>query len=427
MYHVTYIYIETKNQINPYTKQEISPIQLQGYININTHIYLAVVDDKKKIGVIDYCRLCLSSSIVNASAWDEFDNLLTDALVLGYKTTLPAYVPGGIRYNNPVKNWDALATLNTFNLDYGTYTTGSYNLFAYRWTMKDLRISLQDNAREFPNLQRCLPVVNGFTCRPFYDKDAEVLWALDGAHYCWYDYTPATPEVQLLDFTELGEIVPCSIRYRGQYVESHDVLVAEPERSSQWILSFPRYKLSEWTPIVVLAGILVLPDEYKVLSTTSIGIDINKYPLHKALVLKEVYQANPYNETGMFYTTKSPANYLRDEFQSSMSPDTYVLFVHTPRLYINREQVDVWRNGLTINLHNPEGILIANSTHLVKNYHREYTSVGKELTIQNTEVIKRGDDLISNTQIGFVLPSCRHENFEDLNRSGCTIIRILGS
>lgn len=428
MYKVTYIYVETKNQIAPYTRSELSPVQLQSYININTRIYLSVKkDEDKSDSVIDYCRLCLSSDIVNATSWEDFDAQLTDALVLGYKTTLPAYVPGSIMYNNPVKNWDALATLNTFNLDYGTYTTGSYNISAYRWIMKDLRISLQDGAIEFPNLHRCLPVINGFACRPFYDKDEEVLWALDGAHYCWHDYTPATPEVQLLDFTELGEIVPCAIHYQDKCIDGTDVLITEPERSSQWILSFSQYKLSEWTPIVVLAGTLILPDEYKVLSTNSISIDIGKYPLHKALVMKEVYQANPCNEAEMFYRTKSPQAYLRSQFEENISPDTYVLFIHTPRLYINRERVDIWRNGLTVNLYNPEGVLIANSTHLVKNYHREYISVGKELTVQNTEVIKRGDDLMSNEQLGFVPPSCRHENFEDLNRSGCTIVRILGS
>jgi hypothetical protein len=249
---------------------------------------------------------------------------------------------------------------------------------------------------------------------------------MDGAHLCWHDYTPATPEVQLLDFTELGEVAISSIHFADKYIEERDVLFTELERSSSWLFSFGNYDLNEWTPILVLAGMLILPDQYKVLGSHSFSIDINKFPFNKALVLKQVLQENPLNEAGMAYTTQKPSVYLKTEISEDVSPDCFCFFVKKPRLYVNRETVDSWRNGISVNLYNPEGILINDSTGTIRNHHRETLSDHKELTVQNTEIIRIGDELQDNEQLGFVNPDCRHHKFENINISKFTVLRILG-
>ena len=97
---------------------------MQELANLNTRIYTAVQDDLLVTYILDYSRMIVDyEEVAIATSWDSFNAVLTDALVLGYSTRLPAYQPNTRIPTNPVKVWDALATFNTFNLDYGDYLT----------------------------------------------------------------------------------------------------------------------------------------------------------------------------------------------------------------------------------------------------------------------------------------------------------------
>lgn len=428
MYTVNRIYIETHSSIKYFNLSDLSPTTLKYIADVNTHIYLAIDNNEThEKSAVDFCRMVTDQDINTATTWDEFSERLTDALVLGYAAELPCYDLYSNSYTNPVQIWDALASLKTFNLDYGDCFSGKYNLYMYRYRLEDLRITVQDEASEYPNLKRCLPIVNGFACRPYYDKTKEVLWAMDGAHLCWHDYTPATPEVQLLDFTEVGDIEITSIHDSNHYDERVDTLYTQQHQNSRWYFSFPNYSLNEWTPIFVLGGLMIMPDQYKAVSSTRVSIDVNKIPFNKALALKKVLQASPVTPAGIAYHSLPYEEYLETEFARDISKDTFVVFVHKPRLYVSRESVDVWRNEMCVNLYSPEGLVMNDATYTVRNYHRDTYSDCKELTIQNSEIIRIGDDAFPKDQLCFINPDCKHHNFEDINRSRCTIVRLLGA
>lgn len=424
MYNVTYVYIESSSNISAYSISDITISELKTQASINTRIYLSVESDNGDKCAIDFCRLVRDHSINVADDWDTFDTMLTDALVLGYTISLPAFEPGSVTPTNPVRIWDALSTLNTFNLDYSDYITGKYNIFSYRWMLKDLRMTIQSDAQTYPNLNRCLPIVNGFACRPVLDSN--ILYALDGAHLCWHEYKHITPEVQLLDFTEIGDISVVSIK-DSSHASYNDVLVSWQGDSLCWSFSFSNYNLKEWTPIIVLCGLMILPDQYKVVSNNKLTVDINKLPLNKALALKQVLKEDPINNTNVVYKSTGCIEYIKEQFAEEVSADCFVVFIKTSRLYINRVGCDVWRSGISINLYIREGLLLSDTTNTVRNYHKEVLSNRKELTIQNTEVICLGDDSFEASQISFIEPDCKHHKFQDINKGRCTMVQLLGN
>ena len=423
MYTSEYVYIESTSNINAYTVSEIQMSDIQ-YKDINTNVFLAVTDKSKKIYILDYSRMMRDYNL-GVSTWSELDKALTNALVLGYATDLPGFVPGTANPRNPVVYWDALTTLNTFNLDYGDYLTGRYNIYAYRWMLHDLRMSIQPGATKFPNLERCIPIVNGFTCRPVYDKTNKALYALGGAKLCWHDNGRNTPEVQLLDFTDVGDVDIISIKDQDHF-EVNSALATGLTTSHRLVLTFNKYSTDEYTPIIVLGGILVLPDQYKLSSNHRIIVDVNKLPLNKALPLRQMLEENPVTKANVIYQADDPRTHLLQAFASDLSADTFIIFVHTSRIYVNKYLCDVWRNGITIDIRRSAGLLINEATHTVKNYHRDMYSDRAQLTTQSDEVILVDDASFDKEHLSMVDPDCQHHSFQNINNGRCIMIQMLG-
>ena len=426
MYTTHLIYVERKSRIDVYTRDEIAPTDLWAMTNLNTRIYVAV--DKDNIShALEYSRMIVDyEEAATASSWDDYDNVLTDGLVYGYEVHLPAYVAGTLIPTNPVKVWDALSTLNTFNLDYGDFINGMYNVFAYRWVLQDLRISIQDECTgETPNLNRCLPIVNGFVCRPAYDSNNNALYALGGARLCWFDNGHTTPEVQLLDFTSLGDIQVASIRSPDKHT-FNDVMFVE--RDTKWAFTFTKYSLTEYTPILVLGGILILPDQYNITNTNTISVKIDTIPFNKALPLKKLLQDDSISSANVAYCTLPYKEYLKAEFDNELSADCFVIFVHTKRLFINRaSNLDVWKNYNTVNDFAKNSYLLINKpTSTIRNFHLDMLDDRNELIVQNHEVIRAVNDIENGTPLVFIHDDCRHHTFQDINKGVCDGLKILG-
>ncbi len=428
MYTTHLIYIEHKSRINVYTREEITPATLWTMVGLNTHVYVAVTHDYDSSSTaLDYSRMIVDyEEAASASSWDEYDSILTSGLVLGYKTHLPAYIEGTVIPTNPIKIWDALATLKTFNLDYGDYIKRVYNIFSYRWLLHDLRISIQDDCEsETPNLNRCIPIVNGFVCRPAYDDRSNALYALGGAQLCWFDGGHTTPEVQLLDFTSLGDVVVSNIFSEDKYT-LNDVLFTE--RDSKWLFTFTNYSLDEYTPILILAGIMILPDQYSLVNKNTISVNIDTIPFKKALAMKKLLQDASVSNANVAYEALPYKEYLRGEFTKDLSADCFVAFIHTKRLFITRQSnLDVWRHHNTANDFDKSSYLLINkATGTIRNFHLDMLDDRNELIMQNHEVINLVNDTLSGGSLAFIHADSRRHKFQDINKSGCDGLKILG-
>ena len=421
MYSVTKLYVENKCEVRAYDPAEFTPTELQDMSDINTRLYVSVKTEDEDVA-LDYSRLITDHAIVNATTWDDFNTQLTDGLVIGYTIHLPGFVPGTNYPANPVRVWDALRVLKTFNLDYSDYLSGKSNIFAFRWNLKDLKITIMDNATVFPNLRRCVPVVNGFACRPVFNDDA--LYGLDGAKLCWHRNNHFTPEIQLLDFTHVGDLEICNI-HLDNHIDDVSVYARLMDTAFTWCFTTSK-SLYEYTPILVLGGMMIFPDQYKIKSEHAITINIGKIPLQKALVLREYLCDNPCTSSGVGYTSDDFQTYLLTEFSKEISSSAFMIFVKTNRLYISREKMVSWRHGVSIDNYGTDGLLINDATGTTRNYHLSDYHNCDELTVQTTERIFIADNLFDSEQLCFIDSDCRHQGFEDLNRSRCTMLFLMG-
>lgn len=426
MYNVNKIYIEQRNHIAVYNPDEISPSELANRIGVNVKIFVSVYNsDSKKSVALNYSKLVTDYEPMEVSDWKTFDKQLTDALVLGYTVKLPGYVPGTMYPTNPIKIWDTMSSINTFDIQYCDYLSGRANIFAIRWKLKDLSISIADKALDYPNLKRCIPIVNGFACRPVYREEDNKLYALDGSHLCWHNGLHTTPEVQLLDFTSIGDYHCESI-----HTEKHTLDTCTYAYSTDGMYNFSlineNYSLYEWTPIISIGGMLIFPDEYEIKSEYQLTINLDRFPLNKALALKKFLQNEPDCSSDISYTSIDPKTYALEQFNTALSKDTFIIYLHISNLCTTRTKLTSWRKSITVDLNTTEGLLLNDATHIVKNYHKDTLPDRKELTIQAYENIFVTDDNFDKDQTSFVKPDCYHHTFEDLNKSTVTLLSLLG-
>lgn len=419
MYNVTKIYICSKTQMGIYNPEELTVAEVKDRVSINTSIYVSVADGNVNVA-LDFCRLITDYPVSKTNSWEDFNNELTDKLVIGYQCTLPGFIPGSSNPSHPLKIWDILGTLNTFDTTYADCTSEVEGTFAIRRNLPDIRVKIQDTAEEYPDLKNCIPVVNGFICRPIYKNSK--LYGLEGSKMCWTTVKHSTPEIQLLDFNEVGDIVCTDISSTEDTLRTVTIGKIVDESI---VLTTP-YSLSEYTPIVVLAGTMILPNKIDIVSNTTISIDIPKTAVQIALAYRN-YLTNMYSfDSEVAYRTDTLSNYLTSEFNTINSSSCFVIFIKTKRLFISKEHVVSWRYGYTLDNYNTDSILINDVTGTIKNYHSDSTGDRTELAVQLEEPLYIADYKENEKQLIFTSNDCKHQKFTDIVRKSYSMLYITG-
>lgn len=426
-YTVDKLYAVSSRRVDIYNPEDYTPEEFQKFATLFICLYVSVKDEENNFVNLAYNRLAVDNSqICRSSTWAEFAETLTDAIILGYTTEIPGYTAGEDFPNRYVATWDVMNTFNTFNVDYGDYRSAIESLYAFRHKLLDLVISLKEGA-EAPDFNYCIPIVNGYACRPVYREDKGKLYALNGARLCWQEGVNRTPEVSLLDFTKVGEMAVCNLYKSMKEPKANECSLIFCNRTESldfacdWKIITPeKYPLTDWTPIVVVGGMLILPDEYTINNFTSISFNLMKLPIHKALGLKAYMEDRPNSSAEIAYESEALKPYLEVSLtkpeDDSLCSDCFVVFVKTSRLMVHRKILDTWSHGLTINNYGKEGILLHESTHTIRAYHQATWVDRKELTVQNLEDVSIVDRLVKESQVTYVDSDCRHLNFENLQQ-----------
>ena len=419
MYNVTKIYICNKYQMEIYNPEELTVAEVKDRVAVNTSIYVSVTDGNVNVA-LDFCSLITDYPVAKSDSWEDFNNELTDKLVIGYTCTLPGYIPGSSNPSHPLKIWDILNTLNTFDTTYADCTSEVEGTFALRRNLTDIRISIQDDAEEYPDLKNCIPVVNGFICRPIYKNSK--LYGLEGSKMCWTTVEHSTPEIQLLDFNDIGDIVCTDI---STTTDSLRTVTVGKLVDNSVVLTTP-YSLSEYTPIVVLAGMMILPDKFDIISNTTISIDLLKTTTQFALAYRN-YLTDMYSlDSEVAYRTDTVSNYLTSEFTTTNSSSCFVIFIKTKRLFLKKEHLVNWRYGYTLDNYNTDSIMINDVTGTIKNYHSDSTGDRTELAVQLEEPLYIADYKEDEKQLIFTSNDCKHHNFTDIVRKSYSMLYITG-
>lgn len=430
MYTVTKLYSVGRNTVTVYAPTDLSPAGLQEQADVNTRLYISAVDDLGENIGLNYSDMITDWGIASASNWAVVNEMLNDALIDGYRARIPGYNPGDDKPRTSLVLWDATNTLKTFNVNYGDHLSGLSGLAPYRFKLLDLEISLQENPAYNVQLDYCLPVVNGFVCRPLYQDSLKKLYARGGAQLCWQGGRHHTPEAQLLDFSHLGELKTLDIRMEGMGEDFFTLRYASGSNrftlDADWILTNQKYSLYEYTPIVVLAGSIFFPDELRITDPHTFRFSLQKHAFDISLAYRRYLTDQPNSDAHIAYDGDEVASYLQSQMSAGVSsPDTFVLLVRCPRLWVSRIPLDVWLNGITMTTYVNASILHHRRSNTVRVYHLDSYSDKQEMTIQNMETLYSSDCPCYDSQEVFVSPECRHHSFDNLHLGDCEVIHLL--
>ena len=431
MYTVIRLYRVTRSTIAIYTPEECTPATFQSYAELNTTLYIAVADSESAQRYsLNYSRLITDYDIAHLEAWNDVGSALTEALILGYQEYTPGYAPGADQPSTSVVLWDAMSTLNTFNLNYADNLSGVAAIEALRYSLLDLSIRLQPEPAHQVPLEKCLPIVNGLACRPKYDQQSQTLYCIGGAQLCWQGGVHHTPEVQLLDFSQLGDISihPISLTthkdpdvYTVSFANSNNTFNLDAD----WLFANTQFSLYEYTPLVVIAGSVFFPDEYQVVDEHTFRMSLQTHAFDILLAYRRYLTDEANSEAEICFTGETETSYLRAQMTGEHTSDTFIVLVKTPRLWVTRTKLDVWMNGITINAYTPESILHHRRTNTIRVYHVDTYTDKKELTLQNMEPLLTSDYNCYQGQLAFVRPDCRHHSFQDLHKGPCEMIYLV--
>lgn len=431
------IYRDPQGKLSIYEPEDLTPeaFQLIGSTELGG---LMLLDGRHytEMTRIDYSRICTDhEEVAKLTTWETVEKLLTDndELRIGYSwndiTTKRVNIPF-----SDVHVWDVMHTLKTFNIEYGDVKSDVNNIFALRWKLLDLRLTLMEDAEETPNLETSIPVVNGFICAPVLrNREGEdVLYARLGAQLCWQSGIHRTPEVQILDFKSFGGFtihpfvfsVPDKEETPTDSTDTCSFInrTKEFDLNARWKI-LTRLSLKEYTPIVVLGGIPVFPDQIELQHEHCFVIQPNLTPLNYALAYK-AYLKDKYVEARNAWSSISLQQYFSGEHLAASS---FIIYLKSSQVYTNREHMDVWSNYITVNNHTPDGILISDITGTLAAYNREELSDRTELTLQNQESLFIADKNFIEKQFAFVPPDCVHhqQSHTNLRESSCTMVYLM--
>ena len=432
MYSIPRLYVVTKNTIELYTTSDITPAQFKAKSEINTTLYIAVQEGNKTVA-INFSRLITDTHLGLIEQWSDIAMAFTDELIIGYTDEMPGYTPGTIVPMNQAVTWDVLGTLGTFEVNYTDYLSHIEGLFAFRYNLKDLCVRCTTGLGDRPNLKNSALIVNGIVCRPVYCKTNKTLYGLDGAQLCWQYGKHRTPEVQLLDFSALGDISVQNIYFSKMVEDKRDFALYCANRTGEFDMDADMYltsdySLAEYTPIVVIGGNVIFPDQYTVTSEYSIRISLHDIPVHRTIAYSKYLKGDPCSPAEIAYLTDATKTYLENAFtkkKDEISSDCFVIMVKCPRIYISRVALDVWRNGITINLFTEEGLLLHRATGTIRAYERATYSDRKELTIQNMEELYVADHLRGDTQLVSVPSDSRRKTLRNIQQSNCEMLYLM--
>lgn len=427
--------LSPSGNIQHYSTDEITPAEFQNLINnqnnnLISYLLLSIHDaNTDERYYIDYGRLVTDyAEPANADTWSEVINLLetNDEYKMGHRWNHMS-ARDVIPYSD-VTIWDCIHTLNTFSINYGDSETGNYGEYLNRFHMKDLRISIVSEAETIPDLTKSIPVVNGFICKPVCvtgdaaHSTGNVIFAKYGAQLCWQNGIHRTPEVQLLDFSDLGDI---EIRPFNFDQSAEDKIIfsgktGEFTTNKRWLFK-TTLDLNEYTPIVIFCGIPVFPDRIVRETNHVFSLDIFKIPLNYALPYRKYLTNDPVG-AGVVYNSEELASWYKNGTIADLS---FIIYVKCGRIYTVREHMDVWGNYITVNNYTPDGILISNVTDTIATYHKNVYDDRLELTLQNQEYLYITDNIFTKNHMLFLPTDCKHHKSKNLRESSCSMIYLL--
>lgn len=343
----------TVQQISPSTA---TPQYIRETAELNTHYYATIITETYENGVyIDLSTMMQEQQIGQTLTWEQFYNKLTPALIDSYKI-----VNIGIKNAIP-KYAKTIHPLTTVGIDLAycdKRDTSQFNISYKRWDLPDLAISIKEKYKEDLegiNLKNCIVSVNGNVCFSTFFEDK--LYVSEGSKNLWNINKNTTPDISMLDVSELGELVSiplsrCTIVYNGKEEQIYDNIIK---------IQLPEgYDFDTYTPILSIAGKCMFADELSIPNSNTIFIHPNRMHLQNRLLSLYDCQSNYINNTEIPYTLDTTILQYVSQMGKTERSDIYdvVYLIKNKDINISREYLTKDILWLTKLNNNDPGLIV---------------------------------------------------------------------
>ncbi len=334
MYELKLIYISNRGIIDVYTPEQL-PLDVcieKSIQNIHWGYRISIYDqiNKKHVG-LDTMVLLQERCTPGTRTWESFmAQMVPEYWIQMYEVPTYGFIPGTM-YPYKAPTQIVVPTVDWVVVDYLNMKTPDYrNQFHLKYRQPDLCLSFTEAAPSDVSLQNCIPVCNGFTVLPTFVNNE--LYIPNGAKYLWETTDLYRPDIFLIDTTPIGGIhsmVPfkdLNIQY-GNRTNTRST-------SSDWRIVFEDTDhLKKYTVLVVINGIILLPNQVNRIGNNILSVHPGTLPLDVQMVMK--YRAEGTPET-VVTNPMTVEEYVMNHMFSDECIDAYVINIPNNELYIHK-------------------------------------------------------------------------------------------
>lgn len=381
------VYKKTRSLMEAINMAVITPEDIQYQIPqvLMTKYYLIVKDaiEREKDVALDFSAILTLTEIGKTPivSWDALEDMLTDKIVLGYRTEFPNYTD-----NN--RSLTAVNILNDydFELSYGTWKSPEdRNRKISRYRLFDMIITKLDKKNPF-ELENCLLSVNGCISQPKMFNGE--LFSINGALFTHANTARKIPSICMMDFTNLGgfTIVPLAACKRRIKSGEQNQSRISPGVDIEYILP-DSVDLYTSTVFPVIAHSMFFPDSISVTGKHSLVMSPYRYPL-EACLLKEAAASNKYVESTSIIRTRNSINqYVTDTMHDPEHYGAFFVVVHTPQVFIKKTHATTYCYNTASALPNTDGIMFdATTQSFIDNVRIDYHSLSDFYMVKATDI-----------------------------------------
>lgn len=377
-------------------------------IDFQTRLYIFAVDVVlKKEYPLNFSKL-ITQYRLKGITWEGIAEELTDEMLIGCSVDyIPGFATGSSIPSGIVTIWDGM-NIPGIEFNYADMNTGLEGIYPIRFRLKDLSIKISNSVGL--RHDTVIPIVNGVCCRPCYFEDRGCLYAINGSRLVKpHTLAPYTPEINLLDFSQIAKFEILGIT--TEKTDTHFQLdvgnsTDSPSLSADWIFISP-VSLYENTPLFVIDGMIIWPDEYSIVSENKIAIPIQKFPLNVFCSLKAYFSEEGISDSGILCKTEPVIEKLFNSLKESptdINKSSFVILLKGKDIFLNRTRLQTWESGYTLESRNPDGILIQSNTHRIVSAIRNEFSDRRNLSLAGLGNVFLADRDFENEQIAYVRP-----------------------
>lgn len=345
--------VKSPRSIRHYSPDHYSPVEYHNMIQPGTDMCIFISGDYNTI--LNYGQLVNDFLEIRRDNWTIFAGQLTEKLIQGYEIKEGFYNDGHLSLSKPVGYY--YCCTKDYQVEYARADNQETGVYSNRFLCHDLKITLPEEVDK----KRVLVFSNNFPCYTVPGKHDHSVFAYRGADYV--ANSPNTPDITYLDFGKVGDVVCVPLSFKS--AKAKVIIRSRRDEDHQEVTNYngwtivldEKYKLSEYTAIVIINHFLVLPNMYEVICDNALTIDIRKLALEQSALAVSRLSGESMDESERCIKTNAYKK-IQEQLSKPDNRDSFIVLVKGKLCVDTQDAHRTYSNSITAE----EGVLYDRNT-----------------------------------------------------------------